>query len=313
MRIVEAVPCSIQYRMINIKDRSPLKISKITVIGGDKRFEVCAQLFASLGCECTVYALGTSGTESSSTRSATLKDALACSNALILPIPHTKNGIDVYSPLSDITVCVRDILAELDESCIVFTGDSGAELKQKLNEQGKSNTVISYTSSKQFAVLGSVPTAECAVSIAVRNTEKTCKGSKYLVTGFGNVGKQLSILTKNMGADVYVSARKTEDLAMIDSLGMKPLNTYSLSDCDIEFDVIFNTIPTLIFDKSVLTALKGTPTIIDLASKPYGADFKQHKRRMGCTSHREMKIVYNTKNFINILKKRLFSRFSIFY
>ena len=256
-----------------------MKISKITVIGGDKRFEVCAQLFASHGCECAVYAIDTNDTETTSTKSATLKDALACSDALILPIPHTKNGTDLYSPLSEIKVPVNEILAELDEGCTVFTGDNGYDLKQKLNEQGKSNTVISYTASKQFAILGSVPTAECAVSIAVKLTERTCNGSKYLIAGFGNVGKHLSMLAKNMGADVYVSARKNEDLAMIDSLGMKPLNTCSIAECDIEFDVIFNTIPTLIFNKRVLTALKGAPTIIELASKPYGADFKTAKKK----------------------------------
>ena len=102
----------------------PLKISKITVIGGDKRFEMCAQLFASHGCECAVYAIDTNDTETISTKSATLKDALACSDALILPIPHTKNGTDLYSPLSEIKVPVNEILAELDEGCTVFTGDN---------------------------------------------------------------------------------------------------------------------------------------------------------------------------------------------
>jgi dipicolinate synthase subunit A len=40
-----------------------------------------------------------------------------------------------------------------------------------------------------------------------------------------------------------------------------------------EFDIIFNTIPSLIFDKDMLKRTKKDALIIDLASRPGGVDF----------------------------------------
>jgi len=70
-----------------------------------------------------------------------------------------------------------------------------------------------------------------------------------------------------------VEARKYADLAMIEGHGYEPLPLDNLKDHIHEFDIIFNTIPSLILDDEILAKVKKDALIIDLASKPGGVDF----------------------------------------
>ena len=77
-----------------------------------------------------------------------------------------------------------------------------------------------------------------------------------------------------------MSARKAHDLAFISANGFIPVSTYDIGDLEVSFDVIFNTVPSMIFGKEVLYKLKGAPVIIELASKPYGADLKRDAQKV---------------------------------
>ena len=71
-----------------------------------------------------------------------------------------------------------------------------------------------------------------------------------------------------------MEARKYADLAMIEGHGYEPLPLDNLKEHIHEFDIIFNTIPSLILDDEILTKVKKDALIIDLASKPGGIDFE---------------------------------------
>ena len=122
-----------------------------------------------------------------------------------------------------------------------------------------------------------VPTAEGAIEIAIAETPFTIHGSKSLVLGYGKIGKILSKDLYALGAQTYVEARKYADLAMIEGHGYEPLPLDNLKDHIHEFDIIFNTIPSLILDDEILAKVKKDALIIDLASKPGGIDFDAAK------------------------------------
>ena len=67
-----------------------------------------------------------------------------------------------------------------------------------------------------------------------------------------------------------MEARKYADLAMIEGHGYEPLPLDNLKYHIHEFDIIFNTIPSLILNDEILTKVKKDALIIDLASKPGG-------------------------------------------
>ena len=75
-----------------------------------------------------------------------------------------------------------------------------------------------------------------------------------------------------------MEARKYADLAMIEGHGYEPLPLDNLKYHIHEFDIIFNTIPSLILNDEILTKVKKDALIIDLASKPGGIDFDAAKQ-----------------------------------
>jgi len=255
------------------------KPGKAAVIGGDERCAVCAELFAKSGVECAVFGLEKSGISSSATKAASIADAVCESDILILPLPVMSDSARIFSPLSDANILLSDVIGNVSEKTVIFAGNPQKCFFSAIENAGLCNEIINYTKSDLFAVLGGVPTAEGAIIEAINATGKTVSSSKVLVVGFGRVGKQLSSLLKAMNADVTVTARKSTDLALIKSCGMRAEKTGDISKTKSRFDIIFNTVPACIFDEKTLKAIKGRPVIIELASKPYGEGFKRKKRR----------------------------------
>ena len=92
------------------------------------------------------------------------------------------------------------------------------------------------------------------------------------MTGYGRIGKVLSEMLKGLGANVTVSARKPADLAWIQLNGYQAVQTSQLADLSGNFDFVFNTIPSFIFTRKVLSRHHKDTLFIELASTPGGFD-----------------------------------------
>lgn len=122
-------------------------------------------------------------------------------------------------------------------------------------------------------ITNAVPTAEGAIEIAMSETPITLHGSKCLVTGYGRIGKILAKMLRGIGAKVSVEARKYADLALIEGHSCEAIALGELAHHVGEYDIIFNTVPTMLFDREILCKVKKDALIIDLASRPGGVDF----------------------------------------
>lgn len=103
-------------------------------------------------------------------------------------------------------------------------------------------------------------TAYCAIKYAIANLPVTIYDCDMLILGWGRIGKCLSQLLRNLGANVTVYARKPVDRAALASLGYNTTN--HLEDVQ-QYRVIFNTAPTPLVPAS---ALAPEQVKIDLAS-----------------------------------------------
>lgn len=106
-------------------------------------------------------------------------------------------------------------------------------------------------------------TAYCALPIISEVLAVTFEEANILIIGWGRIGKALSSLLLNLGANVTVASgnkRKTEELG---KLGIRAVNTDNISANG--FDAIINTAPAPILSAE---ALKSCPITakIDLAS-----------------------------------------------
>lgn len=243
-------------------------IKKAAVIGGDERSCVCANMFLQNGTECAVFGLEKSKNGCCATRCVTIDDALCGSDILILPLPAL-DGKYIHMPLSDKKITVDELARHTPPETIIFSGTKDRNLYSTFK-----NRIVCFSEDEIFQISGSISTSEGALKTAIGKTGKTILHSDILVCGNGRIGKYLSSMLKSLGANVYVSARKDTDLALIDAKGCVPVHTTEIKNSSVAFDIIFNTVPHMILDKSVLRSLKGKPVIIELASKPYGIDFE---------------------------------------
>lgn len=123
-----------------------------------------------------------------------------------------------------------------------------------------------------IAILNSIPTAEGAIQLAMEELPITIHSSKCLVVGYGRCGMTLARSLAALGAKVTVASRKAADIARIIEMGYTPLPLADLYS-QVDFDVIFNTVPALVLTKQYLKKLSRSVLIIDIAASPGGVDY----------------------------------------
>lgn len=253
-------------------------IDTFAIVGGDKRQVAMAESILLDGYN--VYAVGFENTTlKSGITKANLKDAVKMSDYIILPVPAITSDGYLNAPHSREQISANDEFAKTMFDKKIFCAK--AEDLISASPIFSNMQLYDYSKREEFAVNNAIPTAEGAIQIAMQEYGGTINGSRCLVAGFGRIGKVLSKMLKGIGAKVTASARKAKDIAWINLLGYSAVLTASLTSPkagSTAFDIIFNTIPSLIFDADVLARLPKNPVIIDLASLPGGVDFDSARK-----------------------------------
>lgn len=240
------------------------------VIGGDLRSAYLAGLLATDG-----YKVITSGFDSTDlppcvTGCTNPSQAIALADCVILPMPVSTDGTTLNAPFSRVRITLDQVLGSVKHAQYLVGGSVTDDVMEEVERRGL--TIHDYLKREELAVLNSVPTAEGAVQLAMEELPITISGSRCLITGYGRVGKALARLLNVMGANVTVAARSFADLAWAGSQGCATVELRELANAG-EFDVIFNTVPALLFDREVLRQMDKNTLLIDLASRPGGVDF----------------------------------------
>ena len=245
-------------------------IKSFGIIGGDKR-----QLFLAKSIYDSGYKVMLGGFDRLKSTGALvlcdIKSAAEKSDVIIFPVPSVRTDGSINTPFSDECTVLDDELIEIMLKNPVFVAMKDKFLKAY--PQFENAELYDYAAKEEFAILNALPTAEGALEVAMKQFEGTVAGSRCLITGYGRIGKVLAEMLKNHKADVTVSARKPSDMAFAQAFGYKNLNTNKLS-CIRNFDLVFNTVPSMIFDGELLMNTDKNTIIIDLASLPGGVDFE---------------------------------------
>ncbi|MGN1418320.1 MAG: dipicolinate synthase subunit DpsA, partial [Acutalibacteraceae bacterium] len=151
-----------------------INLKKVIIIGGDERQKRLCGLFENK-CRC-IYISNNSELE---------KEKFEDANLIILPLPVTKNGRDIYSDCGKIAV--ENVTNKLCKNNIVSGGLIDKKLKNKLSESGIK--YFDYYADETFRIFNAYLTAQGAAKIVLENTEDFIVSKKILITGFGRVGK----------------------------------------------------------------------------------------------------------------------------
>lgn len=253
-------------------------IHRVAVIGGDLRIVKLVEMLSKDNFEINTYAMEKAESISkieNVKQCESIEEAVQDVDVVIGPIPLSSNNVEINTPFSDNTVTLEELSKKVEEK-ILIAGNIKSEF-YSLKQNEKIN-IIDLLDREELVVLNTISTAEGAIQIAMEETPRTIHGSKVLVLGFGRVGKILANMLKGIGADVYCEARKNVDLAWIKAYGYNPVRLNELEGCLNQFDIIINTIPSIVLDEENLKLLNQECLIIDLASNPGGVDRTVAKR-----------------------------------
>lgn len=258
-------------------------INTFGIIGGDKR-----QLFLAQSLQSDGFGVILAGFDKLRGQGfdniSCVEAAVLYSDAVILPLPCVRADKSLNAPLSERSLFFSEGELNVLRKKPVFAGMKERLIRAYPKLDGAE--VFDYASREDFAILNAVPTAEGAVELAMSEFEGTVFGSRSMVVGFGRIGKILSRMLHALGSEVTVCARKPSDFAFIESLGYRAKNTQSLSLVH-GYDLVFNTVPALIFDETLLQNTDRTALVIDLASVPGGVDFES-ARSLGIDARRAL-------------------------
>lgn len=245
-------------------------MNTFAVLGGDLRFVYLAGALAEDGFSVITAGFDHTDLPHCVTGCTRVDQAVKGADFVILPLPVTTDGTTLNAPFSRSTLPLADVVSCLHAGQTVLGGQLQPALLQEFRDNGV--RAFDYFSREELIVQNAVPTAEGALQLALEELPVTLAGASCLVTGFGRVSKALCRLLYALGANVTVAARRVSDRALANTLGYAAVPLAALADAGA-FDVVFNTVPALIFDEPRLRALAPSTLIIDLASRPGGVDF----------------------------------------
>lgn len=253
-------------------------IKKISIIGGDLRIVKLAEMLAKDEFELYTYAIDKAESLKrikNIIQCDTIEETIKNGDIIVGSIPLSSNNLEVNTPFSDKTVSLQELAEKIKGKTFI----AGNIKKDFLNLAKDSNTkIIDLLDREELVVLNTISTAEGAIQIAMEETTRTIHESNVLVLGFGRVGKILANMLKGIGANVFCEARKNVDLAWIKAYGYEPIRLNELENSLGKFNIIINTIPSIILEEKQLEKVNKDCLIIDLASNPGGIDRNSAKK-----------------------------------
>ena len=247
-----------------------MNIETFAVIGGDLRFAYLAGELAADGYKVITTGFDSADLPPCVTGCTQPAQAIALADCVILPLPVTVEGGVLNAPFSRVRMTLDQVLNAVSPSQYLLGGNLSDTVRLEVTSRGL--TIDDYFSREELAIQNAIPTAEGALQLAMEELPITLSGSHCLVTGYGRVAKVLAHALKAVGANVTVAVRKCEAAAWAQVDGCETVDIRRLAKAG-DFDVVFNTVPTLLFTAEVLKGMNRDTLLIDLASRPGGVDF----------------------------------------
>ena len=237
-----------------------MNIKKILIIGGDTRIEYLAKSLSQEGFEVKHFG----GEEP-------LKTAVSWCDAVVLGLPCSRDDKTVDAQNLKEEILLKDLFHIIGKDKLLLAGKMSDGIKAVADIF--SVRWVDYFMREDLEILNSVPSCEGAIQIAMEELPITIFGANVVVTGFGKIGELLSIMLKNLGANVTVVARRASQRAKARTHSLHAAPFSYLGECMESADLVFNTVPQQIIKREHLSGAKDA-LIVDLSSKPGGVDME---------------------------------------
>ncbi len=252
-----------------------IKINKFLVVGGDLRNVELANLLKEDGKIVYTYGMNVNSSEA-------LEKIVEDIEVVIGPIPFSRDGLTVNSTFIESKILIKDLFEKM-KGKILIAGNISEDVKKLAKIYNIE--VIDVMKSEKLAVLNTIATAEGTIELMIANTDTIIFDSNVLILGFGRVAKTLANRLKGLVKSITCASREDDELAWIEVYGYEKLNLNDFVKCQESkkclenYNVIINTIPSMIFDAEKLQYVNKEVLLIDLASNPGGIDKEETKKQ----------------------------------
>ena len=242
---------------------------RYAIIGGDERSACLARQLLAQGHRVHSYALEKARLPGEIPKDDSLRAAVYGADCVVLPVPAERSGL-LHAPLSEKSRRLTEILEALWPGQPVFGGGFGEESLRAARLAELRLTDLLRRA--DFTVGNAALTAEGALGLLIRESDRALWGGRVLICGWGRIGRLLSLDLDALGAEVTVAARDPRDRAMARALGLKALDYAELEDGIGDFDFIVNTVPARVLSTAMLCGVAPEALLLELASAPGGFD-----------------------------------------
>lgn len=256
------------------------EIHNCLVIGGDMRQIYMAEALGQAGFTVSLFGFEhleeTNHVGSGSCRD--YYEALKGKDAVIFPLPLSRDNVSLNAPFAGEEILLADILHAVESGQIVFGGMLGEREKQYLKHRGIE--AFDYFAREELTVRNAVATAEGVLQIVIEELPITVHGSHALVTGFGRTSKTICALLRSLGAPSYPLRRASRRISPGRQVeGMHGVFYEELPAYAGGFDYVVNTVPALVLGGQVLEKLQADCLLVEIASAPGGIDLEAAQAR----------------------------------
>ena len=250
----------------------------ISIIGGDLRIAKLAEIYSKDKNDINIFTYGLEKYFRENTNKIKkcddINEAVEASNIMISGMPFTRDERTVNAPFSKKEIEVTNFKKIVGGKTFIAGG-----IPNDFYLNGDIN-LIDLMKNEELTILNAIPTVEGTIKIVIEEREETIHESNVLVCGFGRIGKILCDRFCALGANVYCSARKESDLAWIREKRYIPLKYDEIIKFASRFDIVINTVPSLVIKKEELDSFNKEIIVIDVASNPGGID-KEYAKENG--------------------------------
>ena len=243
--------------------------NNIAILGGDSRQLYAAEYLRDKGYKVNIFACEHGKNPENTACSSNIDEAMS-SDIIILPLPVSKNGNLLNAPLASAEIRLKDIVDRISDSHLVFYGMGSQGFTR--NVQARAGYSCDYFNIEELIYKNALLTSEGIISIILEKLPTTVYGMKAAITGYGRIGMFTAQKLIALGADVTVFARNELQLLKASLSGAKAKNINNLSEMSCNFDVIVNTVPSQVIDKTAVRLSRSHCVFIEAASAPYGID-----------------------------------------
>jgi dipicolinate synthase subunit A len=257
-----------------------LKGQNLVVIGGDKREPEILRLAKNYGATISAYGCHPSVEKVLEKPQATsLHEEIKGAHIIICPIPYPETDESLFAPSSPAKIFLnQEILKIASPHAIIITGKATGSLKDAA--EVLQLRLHEYEHEDDLMILRSAAIAEGAVCVAIQNSLVSIHQSKVMLVGFGRIGTALGHLLMGMRARLYTATPLSIERARAYEIGLTVYPLETLPEVIGDMEIIFNTIPIQLFDRTLLQKVHSDALLIDIVVPPGGVD-RQAALQMG--------------------------------